>query len=374
MPASIDCSSSQKFTFWLFVSMVLLLFVHSYNLHLRYLQPFSIVDERLTVNSFIQYFLSNGLFRFFIPLLFSISGYLYATHDGRGYKNSIARRFRTIFVPYLVWSVVGMSITYILELSSYSREIVRATQLLTLPGNRVLIHDYTWYELLLRWIVQPVSYQLWFLRVLFIYNLAYPVLRWGIVRRTRIFFVLLILFWLSNTGFIFIEGEGLLFFSVGIWLRKKNINIQQPGKWFQPTPWAAIFLLVTIIKTVLAFKAFIVIGNSVFPLLLVLHKIAVFSGYIAAWFGSGFLVTWSMRKRRFVWLSQFSFIIFGLHAPLVAYAINAVLPLVSEIDNYRLLIYALLPMGLFIFCIATGALLRGLFPRLFKILTGGRGI
>ncbi len=374
MPASIDFLSSLKFRFWFFASMILLLFVHSYNLDLRYLQPFSIVNERLTVNSFIQYFLSNGLFRFFIPVLFSVSGHLYAAHDDRGYKKSISRRFRTILVPYLVWSGVGLAITYILELSSYSREIVRTTQLLTLPGNRVLVHDYKWYELLLRWIVLPVSYQLWFLRVLFIYNLAYPALRWCIVRHTKIYFVILFLFWLSDIGFIFFEGEGLLFFSAGIWLQKANINIEQPGKWFRPAPWAVIFLLVTIIKTILAFKAFIVIGNSVFPLLLVLHKIAVFSGYIAAWFGSGFLVTWSMGKRWFVWLSQFSFVIFGLHAPLVAYAINAVLPLVSEIDNYRFLIYALLPMGLFIFCIAVGALIRGVFPRLFKILTGGRGI
>jgi fucose 4-O-acetylase-like acetyltransferase len=374
MPASIDFLSSQKFRFWLFASMILLLFVHSYNLHLRYLQPFSIVDERLTVNSFIQYFLSNGLFRFFIPVLFSISGYLYAAHDDRSYKKSISRRFRTIVVPYLVWSSVGLAITYILELSAYSRQIVRATQLLTLPGNRVLIHDYKWYELLLRWIVLPVSYQLWFLRVLFIYNLAYPALRRCIVRHTKIFFVILFLFWLSDIGFVFVEGEGLLFFSIGIWVQKANISIQQPGKWFQPAPWAVIFLLVTIIKTILAFKAFMVIGNSVFPLLLVLHKIAVLSGYIAAWFGSCFLVTWCMRKRWFVWLSQFSFVIFGLHAPLIAYAINAILPQVSEIDNYRLLIYALLPIGLFIFCIVVGAMIRGVFPGLFKILTGERGI
>ena len=374
MPASVDLFSSQKFRFWFFASMILLLFVHSYNLNQRYLQPFSIVSERLTVNSFIQYFLSNGLFRFFIPVLFSISGYLYAAHDDRGYKRSISKRVRTIVVPYLVWSTAGLAITYILEISSYSREIVRATQLLTLPDNRVLIHDYKCYELLLRRIVLPVSYQLWFLRVLFIYNLAYPALRWCIVKHTKIIFVILSLFWLSDIGFIFIEGEGLLFFSVGIWLRKANINIEQPGKWFKPAPWALIFLLVTIIKTILAFKAFIVIGNYVFPLLLVLHKIAVFSGYIAAWFGSGFMVTWSMKKQWFLWLSQFSFVIFGLHAPLVAYAINAVLPLVSEIQNYRFLIYVLLPMGLFIFCIAIGALIRGVFPGLFRILTGGRGI
>jgi hypothetical protein len=41
-----------------------------------------------------------------------------------------------------------------------------------LSNNRILLHDYKWYELILRWIFVPVSYQLWFLRVLFIYNLA----------------------------------------------------------------------------------------------------------------------------------------------------------------------------------------------------------
>ena len=277
-------------------------------------------------------------------------------------------------VPYLAWSIVGLAFTFILELFPYSREVVRATQLLKLPGSRVLIHDYKWYELLLRWIVLPVSYQLWFLRVLFIYNLVYPALRWCIVRHTKMFFVILFLFWLTDIGFIFLEGEGLLFFSIGIWLQKANINIEQPGKWFRPAPWAVIFLLLTIIKTIVAFKGFMALGNSVFPLLLVLHKIGVFSGYITAWFGSGFVVMWSMRKRWFVWLSQFSFIIFGLHAPLVAYAINGLLPLMSEIDNYRFLVYALLPMGLLTFCIGIGALIRGVLPTLFEILTGGRGV
>lgn len=374
MPAYIDFLSSQKFRFWFFLSMILLLFVHSYNLNQRYLQPFSIVDEKLTANGFIQYFLSNGLFRFFIPVLFSISGYLYAAHDGRGYKKSIQKRFYTIFVPYLIWSAIGLVFTYLLELSSHFAEVVSATHLLTLPGNRVFIHHYKWYELLIRWIVLPVSYQLWFLRVLFIYNLAYPALRWCILKHTKIFFIILFLFWLSDMGFILFEGEGLLFFSIGIWLQKANINLQQPGKWFQPIPWTILFLVVTVIKTILAFKGFAVMGNGVFPLLLVLHKITVLSGYITAWFSSGLLARWSMGKRWFVWLSGFSFIIFGLHAPLVAYAINEVLPLARDIINYRLLIYVLLPMGLFIFCITVGALIRSLSPWLFKILTGGRGI
>jgi len=161
-----------KIQMLVFFSMVMLLFVHSYNLNLRYLQPFTIVGEKLTVTSFVEYLFSNGLFRFFIPLFFSISGWLYAAHDDRPYRKSIGRRFQNLIVPYLIWSAVGLLFTYILEFSFYGRNIVLKTQLMTLSNNRILLHDYKWYELILRWIFVPVSYQLWFLRVLFIYNLA----------------------------------------------------------------------------------------------------------------------------------------------------------------------------------------------------------
>ena len=156
MPLLIASFTSQKFKFWLFASMVLLLFVHSYNLNARYLQPTSIVNEPLTVNSFIQYYLSNGLFRFFIPMLFSISGYLYAIQDKRPYVKSIQKRLHTIFLPYLIWSAIGLVFTYVIELSSYGRGIVEITHLMELSNNRILLHDYKWYELLLRWILLPV--------------------------------------------------------------------------------------------------------------------------------------------------------------------------------------------------------------------------
>ena len=47
--------------------MLLLVFVHGYNLQQRYLQPFTIVEEPLTVNTYLQYFLANGILRFRIP-------------------------------------------------------------------------------------------------------------------------------------------------------------------------------------------------------------------------------------------------------------------------------------------------------------------
>ena len=242
-----------------------------------------------------------------------------------------------------------------------------------LSNNRILLHDYKWYELLLRWILLPVPYQLWFLRVLFIYNLAYPALHWCILRHANVFFLVIILFWLSDIKFLFFEGEGLLFYSLGIWLQKSNFNIREPNKWLRPLPWASVFLILAAVKTILAFKAYPIIGSAIFPILLVLYKIVVFSGLITAWYGSDRLVRWCMNKKWFVWLSAFSFIIYALHAPLVAYAINVLFPLVQRIYEYRLFIYFFLPMGLLIFCVGTGMLIRKLFPKLYAVLTGERG-
>ena len=46
-PARLDSFLSQKLRFWSLVAMVLLVYVHAYNLHPRYLQPWTSVEEPL---------------------------------------------------------------------------------------------------------------------------------------------------------------------------------------------------------------------------------------------------------------------------------------------------------------------------------------
>ncbi|GAA4003268.1 hypothetical protein GCM10022408_13510 [Hymenobacter fastidiosus] len=48
-PARLPAFLSQKLRFWSLVAVVLLVYVHAYNLHPRYLQPWTPVDEPLTV-------------------------------------------------------------------------------------------------------------------------------------------------------------------------------------------------------------------------------------------------------------------------------------------------------------------------------------
>jgi fucose 4-O-acetylase-like acetyltransferase len=370
-----DLSSfvSQKFKFYAFLSMLLLVYVHGYNLNERYLQPFTFVQETLTFNTFIQYFLANGIFRFRIPMLFIISGFLYALHDEKPYKERTVKRLRTLLLPYLLWSGIGMLFVFSLEQFPYTLNLVKQTPFWPYPEK--LIQEYNFDEFITKWIFAPLPFQLWFIRVLLIYNILYPAIRWAVMKGAKIYFPIMGLFWLSSIHLGFIEGEGLFFFSLGIWMQKRNFDIVESNKWLSPIFWGVIFIGFTTIKTYLAFFGLAILGeNTYFPLMLILHKIVIFSGLIAVWFGCDVLVRFFMKQSWFVWMSAFSFMIYALHAPLINYALNATFPLVKEIPHYRLLTFILLPTTISLFCISVGAILRKVSPSVYGILTGGRGM
>jgi len=356
--------------------MALLVFVHGYNMHERYLQPWTIPDEGWSITGFIEYFLSNGIFRFRIPMLFIISGFLFAMHDDRPYKARAGKRFRTLFLPYLIWSALGLAFTYGLEMFPYTRELVSSSHVVQIDNTRMLIHDYQWYELLARWILLPVPYQLWFIRVLFIYNLAYPAIRWCVTNRVGrwVFFSFTILMWLATINLGLIEGEGLLFFSLGIWMQKTGFNIEHPSRGLKPAVWGIVFISFALIKTLIALKGQAYLENAMFPVLTLMHKTVVLSGLIACWYGLDPLAAWCMERPWFTWLSSFAFMIYAMHAPLVAYLINPALTLLSPLQAPALLAYILLPLTILVFCIGSGVIIRSLAPRIYGMLTGGRGM
>lgn len=365
--------NSQKFKFWSFVSMVLLVFVHAYNLDLNYLQPWTLPGETLSPTTFAEYWLANGLFRFRIPMLFIISGYLFAMGDDKPYKQRVGKRVRSLIYPYLVWSAVGLILTYVLEIFHLGRNVVIETHMMQIDNTRKLLHEYHWYEVVARWIFFPVSYQLWFIRVLFFYNLAYPLLRWCVTHRIAkwIFFSVAVLAWLATIGIVFAEGEGLLFFSLGIWMQKSNFDIDTPEKWLKPVYWGIGFFVLSIVKTVMAFMPSF---DGIEPVLLLCHKLVVISGLIAAWYGGNSLVKYCMSKPWFVQLTSFSFMIYVLHAPLVLYATKAIFLYTNHYYGYRVITFIVLPLCLVLLSIGIGYLLRRYLPKVYSFVTGGRGL
>jgi fucose 4-O-acetylase-like acetyltransferase len=373
---SLSDFNSRKFRFWSFVAMFLLAFVHGYNLHDRYMQPWTTPVDGLSFTSFTEYFLANGIFRFRIPMLFIISGFLFAMHDYRPYGERTRKRLRTLLAPYLIWSAFGLLFTYVFELFPVTRDFVANSNVVRIDDQRVLLHQYQWWELLVRWILVPVPYQLWFIRVLLIYNIAYPVIRWCVTHRIArwIFFPLVFLMWLGTFNAGLIEGEGLLFFSLGVLMQKKGFNIDVPSKWLNPLFWGLLFVGLAAIKTVLAFSGNPLLGRALYPILTILHKLVILSGLIAAWYGCDSVVNWCMSRPWFVWLAGFSFMIYALHAPLVAYLIDPLFALLNNIPGYRMISFVILPLFVIALSVSTGALLRRVTPRFYSILTGGRGM
>jgi fucose 4-O-acetylase-like acetyltransferase len=362
---------SRKMRFFSFVSMVLLVYVHGYDLQDRYLQPFSFVFEKMTLTAFAEHFTANGLFRFRIPMLFAISGFLLARADDKGYLKMIGKRFRTLFLPYLLWSILGVLVAYGLYKWSFTHQAVANST----PKSP---DDFSWRDWRDAILSNSVTYQLWFIRSLFFLNLLYPVLRMGVQKIPAILFIVVTILWIVTPviGFPFVESEGLLPFCMGIWLCKRGKDLSKTPKWFSLNWFTIAFLSVILLKTWLAFHPFAIFKGEAGARISImfLYKLTVAMGLLVAWFGSGRIADYFMRRSWFVKATDYAFIIYALHVPIVTFMIDPVHGLLGRFTHYRIITYAFLPVAIILFCMSIGVLLRYSMPPVYSILTGGRGL
>jgi fucose 4-O-acetylase-like acetyltransferase len=362
---------SYKFRFFTFVCIALLVYVHGYNLDKTYLAPYSSVDERLTFTTFFEYLFANGLLRFRIPMLFLISGYIYAMYDNRPYKQRIKKRFVSLMIPYLIWSAFGLAVTFLLQQFPFTANIVAAAGIDQLGDNRPYT-EIGWKGILFRWLLTNVSYQLWFIFVLFFYNLIYPLIRWMILKLPFIWFPVTFFLWVTIFNVGFAEGQGLFFFSLGVWLQKKNISLEKQPGWLSVGHAWIFFIGICMVKTFMAYE--LEPNATATPvILLALYQLAIPVGILAIWFSSDKVVEWFMNQQWFHKASAFSFFIYGLHIPLLAYVMQMALMYLSMIPNYRLITYLIIPALMILFCISVGALVRKYMPKMYHVVTGGRG-
>jgi fucose 4-O-acetylase-like acetyltransferase len=363
---------SQKIRFYSFVCIALLLFVHGYNLKETYLQPFTQVNEPLTFTTFFEYYIANALLRFRIPLLFIISGYIFSMQDKYPYKERIGKRFRTLILPYFFWSAVGLGVSFLWQQSPSTLEAWQNAKLDQL-GENILYEDMSFTDILKRWIFFPIAYQLWFIRSLFFYNLAYPAFRWIVTKFPIIWFSLMFILMLLLFQFIFFEAQGVFFFTLGIWLHKSSFPVERKPVWYSNYLAWLFFIGLGIIKTFMAFEFEGYEYSTVVPMI-VIHYVSIIAGVMAVWYSGDAIVKWCMQRKWFLWATSFSFVIYGLHVPLLPYLTNFVYLYFSELPNIRIVSFIFVPLSVLMFCIGTGALIRYASPSFYRFITGGRGI
>ena len=110
---------SKTISFLRFPLIVLVVFIHSY-----IMMPYhgsDVTASEVPIFYNIEFLLSEIIACIAVPLFFLISGFLFFYRlqgfNQAKYFEKIKKRFKTLFIPYLFWSVFAILITFIVQYS-----------------------------------------------------------------------------------------------------------------------------------------------------------------------------------------------------------------------------------------------------------------
>lgn len=326
-----------------FVLMVLVVFLHAHLL--------GYVSGNM---AFVQKVITGEVTRIAVPLFFTISGFLffrnYASPAKTFFVTKIKRRFYSLFVPYVLFSVLGFVFTFC---SAFCFQGF-------VSGANKHILDSDLSMVLFAIFLNPVgTYQLWFIRDLFILVLLSPcvylVVRWF----KSVAVISLFCVWVSGVQ-CFVHVESIFFFTAGSYIalcRKK---------------WASFrctSLVFSVAILVLWLSNCVVLAS--FELASVWFCLNVILGMCALWF----LYDTTLGKRsstRILPILSFSFFLYLTHEPLLTVIKKSLLALCGMSPVMLLFIYLFAPLATIILCLSVGVFLKRSFPRFYFFLTGGR--
>ncbi len=175
--------------------------------------------------------IGEGLCRIAVPFFFLAAGYFVARHvDEAGYWwKEVRKRVGSLLVPYIIWCTITFLVVSILMITS--------NILLNEPifcnvcswGRTMKVYGFNLFSV-------PEARQLWFVRVLLVYMLVLPIFVKFLSRGICLIVLFVVyLFIKPYSGVVcgehiseflnygLISAEGLVYFSFGIWLRKKGV-------------------------------------------------------------------------------------------------------------------------------------------------------
>ena len=210
-----------------FVCALLVLFIHLEQV------PQTVGSVSWAIYYVIRYVLAVAA----VPFFFTVSGYFLAGRIGTfgGWRRSVAKRIRTLGVPFLVWSVVPLLIFSVFWTSCDSQGICpRVPFRLSSMAAAFGLHLLT---------LPEANRPLWYLRALFFLVLVSPALLAFVKRGGRPALVLLLAlywslnpwsldaphWWLGMTARVFwtfvFSAEGLFYFSLGLYLASHPVSL-----------------------------------------------------------------------------------------------------------------------------------------------------
>lgn len=344
---------SKKIKVISFLLMIMVVFIHSYNLDIILHTPAQPIAD---VNWAIQNFISNGLTRIAVPLFFIISGYLFAFKPKQitfqVYKDKMLSRFKTLFIPFIFWSLAAILLYLLLQTFPASKPFF----------TKKLIQDYTFTDWLKGIFYMPVAYQLWFLRDLIVLVITAPLIIW-LVRKGKLLFIVVVLcIWVFNINIFFLSSEGLLFFSAGIYAAKVKCKLLSK---FNPRVLLLGWILLLVIKTILRYHHYTLTEN-------LLLKLSILVGMVALWRWFDILTernTFYKISGQFAWASFFLYVFHEPYLTIIKKMLFYIIPVTAPV---HLITYFAAPFIIISISIATAWLLKKYMFNLYSLITGNR--
>jgi len=311
------------------------------------------------ITFYIENFFSEGLVRVGLPFFFIISGYFLFLSMRRFdsitsyYKYAVTKRMRSIVLPYLLWSVFWILVYVIIQSIPIVQQYLTRESFIEVPIGRKL-------EILL---LDPIPYQLWYLRHLMLFVLILPVFYYSIKYLGIIVPLVVLLIWMK-TWFLWIFGvQDIFFFVLGCYYGIHD----KPFPNFKKS--TTLILLITWVIGV-AIVTYLVLYNPDSLVFQGMKKLLRIYGVLTVWN----LFTYIPQKLGNILAkgTVYTFFVYALHEPLLSLVLGVTSRILPYSGAYHLILY----FSNFVFGSSLSVLLALFAQRymnpVFKTLSGGR--
>ncbi|MEM9885602.1 MAG: acyltransferase [Bacteroidota bacterium] len=348
---------SQKLKIISFILIVMVVFLHAHNLS----------GKGDLLNYYVQNLISNGITKMSVALFFVISGYLFFFNlhqaDNSDFQKKISSRFRTIFIPYLLWSLWGILFFFLLQAIPFSRSFF----------NSDLLQEKSLPELLHILFVKPLPYQLWFLRHLFLFALLSPLIyvltRYfkGIVGLLLIAILLLKIVEIPDNDFI--HNRSLAYFCLGAYLgvHGQHLVLRRYAKW----GIVATVLWLTLVVWRIVGDSQGLMNDKLWRNFIQHSEYLI--GIFALWSLYDFFIASKKEQSKVLpTFLVFAFFLYASHEPILTIAKKMGLKILGNGIGSQLAVYFAAPIFTILLCISMGMLLKNVMPSIYAKLSGGR--
>ena len=329
-----------------FVLIVLVVYGHSSPVEHDYFKCYNTIWDVI----------SGNICSVAVPLFFIFSGYLFFSgvedFNFRIFFSKLKKRLKTLFVPYMIWSLGVIFILYVFQ--SFVPDLF--------TGSFPLVRNFNWKDWVDTLWVNPIQYQFWFIRDLMFIILLTPII-WILIKYCKIFIIAIL-------GILYIlcipipipglSFFSLFYFSLGAYFSINKIDFVELSN---KLPLQFILYFVLLISSFLI--------KETNPLDRSIHEICALVGMSCSISLASHTMKYTQNLPGILFKSEF--LIYAFHGIPIVFTMR-ILNQAGLLNNEVMVIiaYFIVPILIILISIVLYSVMKRFMPRLTNLLTGGR--